>query len=117
MLLERFLSLLAEGRIVESGARGADDSEVARQQPVGIETVERRQKHAPREVAGRAEQDQCRDPLCHAAAILLSERAQRAKMSRRTRIHKRVQASAIIAPRATTLRVIAIAAEIPFPRA
>jgi hypothetical protein len=44
--------------VVELGAGDADDLQFVRQQAVCMQVVERRQDHAPGEIAGGAEQDQ-----------------------------------------------------------
>ena len=66
MLLERGLGALAKGCVVELRSRGPDDPQVGRKQPIGIEPVERRQQHAPGEIAGRSEQQQGGCLLRHA---------------------------------------------------
>ena len=61
VLGERFAGNIAIGRVVMSGARRGDDLEIVRQQPVGVEPIERRQQHPPGEVSGRSEQEQSLD--------------------------------------------------------
>src|SRR5688572_15847005 len=66
MLVERLLGFLAKGIIVELAAGGADDRQLVRQQAVGVEPVQRRQQHAPGQIAGRPEQQQCGSLIGHA---------------------------------------------------
>ena len=61
MLPQRLERVGAELAVVELGAGGADHRQPLGQQSVGIEAVERRQQHAPRQVAGRPEEQQCGD--------------------------------------------------------
>ena len=56
IFFERRLRTVAKSRVVEVGARGAHDPEVRRKQSIGIQTVKRRQQHAPGEIARRSEQ-------------------------------------------------------------
>ena len=65
MLLQRLIGALAEAVVVEFGPRGSDDPQIVGKQPVGVEPVERGQKHAPGKVAGRSEHQQGRSLLDH----------------------------------------------------
>ena len=57
MLCQRLPRPLAKLTFAELGA-GRADGQAQRQQPVGIQAVERRQQHSPGEVAGRPEEEQ-----------------------------------------------------------
>ena len=85
MFLQCRVGAFAELGIVELGSRRPDDPELVRKQPVGIEAIKRRQEHAAREVAGRAEHHEGRDPLSHGARYIdLDARAQAKKPSAQT---------------------------------
>ncbi len=58
MFLQRLDRAGPELVVVKLAPRRADDLEVVGQQAVGVESVERGQQHAMRQVAGRAEQQQ-----------------------------------------------------------
>jgi hypothetical protein len=57
MLAQRLLGSFAKGPVVELGASRAYDPEPVRQEAVGIESIEGREQHPPRKIAGRTEQE------------------------------------------------------------
>src|SRR3546814_19183485 len=59
MLGERALNLNLKSGAIHLGAARSDDCQLAREQAVEVEIVERGKEHALREVARRAEQPQC----------------------------------------------------------
>src|SRR3546814_12741958 len=65
MLGERALNLNLKSGAVHLRAPRSDDRQLAREQAVEMEIVERGKEHALREVARRAEQHQCFDFHAH----------------------------------------------------
>src|SRR3546814_19269033 len=61
MLGERALNLNLKSGAIHLGAARYDDCQLAREQAVEVEIVERGKEHEMREVARRAEQHQCFD--------------------------------------------------------
>ena len=55
--------VVAERRVVQLAARGAEDAQLGREQPGVLEAVQRRQQHPLREVAGGAEDDEQRSAV------------------------------------------------------
>ena len=69
IFLERLAGEGAEAVGVEIRPRGADDIEIGREQPVGVEPVERRKQHAAGEIAGRAEHQESSGFVSHARRV------------------------------------------------
>src|SRR5262249_22466941 len=58
MFGERRISQVAEAFVTDVAPGRAEDRKIGRQQPVGVQSKERRQQHALREIAGGAEEQQ-----------------------------------------------------------
>jgi hypothetical protein len=61
--VERLLGKVPESGIVHFGACRPGDRQAFGQQPVGMQAIERRQQHPPREVTGCSEQEQLADGI------------------------------------------------------